>query len=162
MAPRQTHVDYALLRLEYEATLRRVYSAIDVLDTEFEHRARTWAEREAKTQPCPSLELFVDHALLDEAELPGLSAVLEAAPRFVSYQEEHDPYGQIAILSRYSRVPVPGCYFSFDWHSEIAEREDELREIADDFYLCLRQLAPAIAEAIACEQLSSGLRPLAR
>jgi hypothetical protein len=74
----------------------------------------------------------------------------------MSYEEESDPYGQIAILSSYSRVPVPGCYFSFDWHSEIAERDDELRAIADDFYFCLRQLAPATAGALAKDRLRFG------
>jgi hypothetical protein len=144
------------VELEYEFVLRHLYQAIDALDRGFMQRARAWAAARPKTDVCPSLQDFVDSVLLEGGEFQA--DAMTAGYRFMC-AEEQDPYGQIAILSRYSRTPVPGCYFTFSWHSEMAEREreDELRTIADDFYFCLKQLAPAAAEALARDRLRYNL-----
>lgn len=140
--------------LDYEGALRLLYRTIDDLERGFMQRAGSWAATEPKIEASPSLRRFVDSALLEDGVFPGDSSM--TGFRFMSSEEESDPYGQIAILSRYSRVPIPACYFSFDWHSEIAGRDDELRAIADDFYFCLRQLAPATAEALDKDRLRFG------
>jgi hypothetical protein len=141
---------------EYAAVLRCLFRAIDTLDRDYAQRAQKWADYEQTFQLCPSLQRFLDSALLGDGEFSF--EAMTGGFRFMC-REEEDPYGQIAILSAYSRTPVPGCFFTFDWHSEVAERTDELRAIADDFYFCMRQLAPAAAEALARDRLRYNMPP---
>lgn len=140
----------------YELELRETEDRLARLERGFQRRLRTWIDEERSRHrdgnSSPSLELFIDHAVLVDGGIGQDShdhgfLLGKIRPRIMAIEEESDPYGQIGIFSAYGRVPAPGCFFTFDWHCEMFERPEELEAIADDVYFAIRQLAPAMVEA---------------